>query len=50
MKKSMEAKTKQNEPDIQAVLPKNTTVETMKKDMEEPILKENPNRFVLFPP
>ena len=49
MKKSMEAKTKQNEPDIQAVLPKNTTVETMKKDMEEPILKENPNRFVLFP-
>ena len=45
----MEAKTKQNEPDIQAVLPKNTTVETMKKDMEEPILKENPNRFVLFP-
>ncbi|HCQ29278.1 MAG TPA: hypothetical protein DIU39_03265, partial [Flavobacteriales bacterium] len=31
-------------PSIEEVLPSNTTL-----NAEEPILKENPNRFVLFP-
>src|SRR5690606_38192988 len=50
--KSMEQKiTKTTEADIQSVLPKGTIQETnlQPNDNIEPILKENPNRFVLFP-
>lgn len=45
----METKTEKREVDITSVLPKNTIMEVDKKRVEEPILKENPNRFVLFP-
>ena len=37
------------EPNIESVLPANTEVEKPKQLVEEPILKENPDRFVLFP-
>ena len=37
-------------PDIESVLPKNTELEPVSAEVvEEPILKENPDRFVLFP-
>lgn len=37
------------EADINEVLPKNTTLENENSMQEEPILKEDPRRFVLFP-
>lgn len=37
------------EADINEVLPKNTTLENESSMQEEPILKEDPRRFVLFP-
>lgn len=40
--------TSQEDVNIESVLPKNTTVQK-EKVLEEPILKENPSRFVLFP-
>ncbi len=44
-----EEKTAAKEADITSVLPKNTTLENEKTMVEEPILKEDPRRFVLFP-
>jgi len=35
--------------DIESILPKNTTLETKISMQEEPILKSDPRRFVLFP-
>jgi ribonucleoside-diphosphate reductase beta chain len=37
------------EGDINGVLPKNTTLEKENNMQEEPILRQDPNRFVLFP-
>ena len=36
-------------PSIEEVLPQNTTIENTNTIQEEPILKDNPDRFVLFP-
>lgn len=41
-------KTSQEDMNIESVLPENTELQK-KEVLEEPILKENPNRFVLFP-
>lgn len=48
----MESKTtntSEQEPNIESVLPKNTELEKTPVLVEEPILIENPDRFVLFP-
>lgn len=42
-------KTKEQEANIDEVLPKNTSLENDNEMVEEPILKEDPRRFVLFP-
>ena len=44
-----EQKTTNKDVNLNEVLPANTSLETEKKMQEEPILKEDPNRFVLFP-
>lgn len=44
-----EQKTVVKEADLEAVLPKNTTLENQQPMTEEPILKEDARRFVLFP-
>lgn len=47
----MESKTTATqEASLEGVLPEGTTTEEVKRpEVEEPILKDNPNRFVLFP-
>ena len=42
-------KTQAEKLNLNEVLPKNTTLENNQKMQEEPILKEDPRRFVLFP-
>jgi ribonucleoside-diphosphate reductase beta chain len=44
-----ETKIEKSEADITSVLPKNTTLENENSMQEEPILKEDAKRFVLFP-
>ena len=44
-----EQKVKAEKLNLNEVLPKNTTLENKPKMHEEPILKEDPRRFVLFP-